>query len=371
MTNSLEVIYLTEADQQEWNNFVAQTPSFALLQSYEWGEFKKRLGWQVYRLAVEKQGQIVAGAQMLIKKMPLGIASVAYIPRGPVGDWLDEAIAPRLLVELHQVARRHRAIFLKIEPPLPITPVICQLLQQHHFKVSPYTNQPSTTIIVDLKPSLDDILKQMRKKTRQYIRQAITNGVTVCIGSQEDLPTFYNLMQITGRRAKFSPHHRLYYEYLWQIFTPKNQTVLLMAFHEDQLLAARTVYCFGNHAAEFSAGSLDSLDDHKGLNPNHLLVWEAIKWAKMQGCHTYDLWGIPNEIGQAIFEGKEPSIPISMDGLWGVYRFKHGFSQNIVSYINAHDYVYSPYLYALFTNKFFNTDRLDRIAVWMDRLKHS
>jgi hypothetical protein len=50
--------------------------------------------------------------------------------------------------------------------------------------------------------------------------------------------------------------------------------VLLMALYDDELLAARTVYRFGSHAAEFHAGSRD---DAASMNPDYLLVWEGIR----------------------------------------------------------------------------------------------
>jgi peptidoglycan pentaglycine glycine transferase (the first glycine) len=100
-----------------------------------------------------------------------------------------------------------------------------------------------------------------------------------------------------------------------------------------------------------------------------LLIWEAIKWAKAQGCASYDLWGIPNEIGQMAHAGKEVPMSDRADGLWGVYRFKSGFSKNIISYVGTYDYVYSPLLYASITNKFFNGDTWDRIATRLDAFR--
>ncbi len=361
----MQITYLSDARRNEWNTFLAQQRYFALLQSWEWGEFKTKLGWKVYRIAVEKPGQILAGAQMLIKPLPLGLGSIAYIPRGPVGGWLDEQIPTHLLQELHRVARGHRAIFLKIEPPLLNNPVTCHLLKDHHFRQSRYANQPRATLVIDSKQHLDDICKGIPRKTRYNIRYAAQKGVTVRAGNQEDLPVFYDLMRATGRRGKFSPRTRGYYDHEWQAFAKNQQVALFMAYYQDQLLAARAAFCFGNHAADIHACSST---EYKNLRPNYLLVWEAIKWAKAHGCHTYDLWGIPDEVGQAVYEAKDPPVSNRTDGLWGVYQFKRGFSKNVVFYVGAYDYVYSPLLYTLFTNRLFRGKVADRIAVWMDSL---
>jgi peptidoglycan pentaglycine glycine transferase (the first glycine) len=33
--------------------------------------------------------------------------------------------------------------------------------------------------------------------------------------------------------------------------------------------------------------------------PNHLLQWEAIRWARAQGCRVYDFWGAPDEFEES------------------------------------------------------------------------
>jgi lipid II:glycine glycyltransferase (peptidoglycan interpeptide bridge formation enzyme) len=355
-------------DQEEWNAFVAQEPSFGLLQSWEWGEFKEKLGWKAFRIAAKQDGHVVAGAQMLISSVIPGLASVAYIPRGPIGNWLDTEIADRLLNELHQIARSHKAAFLRIEPPLLNEPVFHRILEQHHFRASPNTNQPRATIIVNLDQELDDILMQMRKKTRQHVRKAVREGITVRIGCRGDLSTFYDVMRYTSRRKHFPHRSRDYYEHEWQTFADSEQTVLLMAVHRNQIEAVDEVYCFGKHAAEFHAGSLDSSEN---LYANYLLVWEAIKWAKARGCRTCDMWGIPDEISQILADGNDPPASDRTDGLWGVYQFKRGFSRNIVCYVGAYDYVYSTLLYALISNRLFNVDTLQWVEAWLDWLKRA
>lgn len=70
--------------------------------------------------------------------------------------------------------------------------------------------------------------------------------------------------------------------------------------------------------------------------PNYLLQWEAIRWAKAQGCTVYDFWGAPDEF-------------VESDQLWGVWRFKAGFNGQVVRHIGAWDYPVRPLLYQLYT----------------------
>jgi lipid II:glycine glycyltransferase (peptidoglycan interpeptide bridge formation enzyme) len=78
--------------------------------------------------------------------------------------------------------------------------------------------------------------------------------------------------------------------------------------------------------------------------PNYALQWEAIRWARGQGCTSYDLWGIPDKDEatlEAQFQRRE-------DGLWGVYGFKRGFGGQVARAVGAWDRVYRPVLYAAY-----------------------
>jgi len=311
--------------------------------------------------------QIVALAQLLIKRFPLGLFSVGYVPRGPLVDWQDGETTAALLDALHGEAWRHRAVFVKIEPPLLNSPVADCRLRQCGFQVSRYTNQPRATIVLDLSPGLNQVLAQMHQKTRYNIRYAARKEITIRVGGREDLAAFYRLMQATGRRAGFTPRSLDYYRCLWETFDPSQRIRLFAASYRGEILAFNVSAIFGEHAV-FLHGA--SSDRHRNLQPNYLLMWKAIRWAKSQNCSTFDLWGIPDEVGQAVYEGEGLPVPDRTDGLWGVYRFKRGFSNTIKYYIGAYDCVYSLLLYRLITNRLFNQDVLDRIAVWMDWLKN-
>lgn len=362
----MEVKQITVQQREKWDAFVSQEPAFALLQSWRWGEFKEKMGWGVFRVAVEAQGQFVAGAQMLIKPLQMGLGSIAYIPRGPIGTWLEGDTTALLLSELHRIACQQGAVFLRMEPPLVDKSRSDEVLRQYDFQPGRHTNQPQATIVLDLNPSLDDIFAQFRKSTRKDIKQSIRKGITVRAGDYQDLPAFYNLMQITSRREHFPARTIPYYELEWKTFANNGQSALHLVSYQDQILAAGTVSYFGSHAAQFHAGSIGKLTD---LHPNHVLVWERIKWAKARGCRSYDLWGIPDEVSEILSEGKDLPVWDRTDGLWGVYRFKSGFSDNVVIYVGAYDYIYAPLPYALMTNKLFDRNFLEQLAAWADCLK--
>lgn len=362
----IQITQVSAARRADWDALVAREPTFALLQSWRWGELKERAGWRVYRIAAEQQGKLLAGAQLLLKTLPGGLAGIAYVPRGPLGAWLDSEIGPMLFGALHQISRQHRAIFLRIEPPIASDASSEQVLCELGFRSSRQSNQPRATIIVDLQPGLDNVLASLHHKTRYNIRYAARNGVLVREGGAADLPLFQQLIRQTGRRGGFSPRSPHYYAQEWAAFAPHHLRMLI-ASYQGRPIAANVSAVFGEHAAYLHGASSG---EYANLQPNYLLMWEAITWSKARNCHSFDLWGIPDEVGLAVQGGGDLPTTERSDGLWGVYRFKRGFSREVRLYAGAHDYVYAPALYALATNHLISGEALERVAIWIDAIRN-
>jgi len=346
------VLSRTENDNDTaWDQFVAGSPYGHLLQSSTWGAFKSAHGWQARRLVVHEHGQIVAGAQILLRRLRAG--TVAYIPRGPVLAPGDTTRLATLLAEVHRVARGQGAIFLKVEPPWEDDPGLTTWLESLGFRPG-QTVQPRSTICLDLAPALDDILAQMKSKWRYNIRLATRKEVQVRAATEADLPAFYSLLQVTGQRDGFAIHDAGYYADAWQRFVPVGQGELFLATYQNELLAGIMVFALGRTAIYMYGASSDR---ERFRMPNHLLQWTAIQWAKARGCTVYDFWGIPDQVQGA--QGQDPkegdyqtgspttSADESERGLWGVWRFKQGFGGRVVRFAGAFDYVYRPTLYWL------------------------
>ncbi len=361
----MEAVIVKPADRQSWNEFVAAQPAFALLQSYEWGALKEDLGWRAERVAVRDRGRIVAGAQVLIQAAARGLFSIAYIPRGPLVNWEDNEATSVLLEAIHRVAKDHNAICLKIEPPLLQDSQQHQILQRYGFRSSRHTNQPRCSMVVDLPDNMDGLLAALPPPTRYNIRKSERRGVTIDAANGEDFASFVQLMQVTSKRSHFPVRAAEYYKREWETFGQLGQARLLIARYQGEVIAAQMPFVFGEHAATFHAGSLN---EHRDLKAGYLMMWMAMCWAQQSGCRSFDLWGIPDEVGELITRGE--SIPEGKtDGLWGVYYYKNAFRGRVVYYVGAYDYVYSTNSYRAmdFATGFLGS--LDRLAWIGDRLR--
>jgi lipid II:glycine glycyltransferase (peptidoglycan interpeptide bridge formation enzyme) len=151
-------------------------------------------------------------------------------------------------------------------------------------------------------------------------------------------------LEVTRKRDGFEVHSAEYYTLATELFVPDGLASWWIAEYAGELLAAIAVFAFGLGAWYMWGASGESA---RNLMPNHALQWAAITWAKSRGCLTYDLWGVPDEVGDNPAAYTE-SENWGSDGLWGVYRFKQGFGGHVVRYAGAWDMPLSAAGHALY-----------------------
>lgn len=329
-------------DVRRWDAFVAGRRDGHLLQTSRWGQLKASFGWQAEQLALASQGDIVAGAQLLIRRLPWG-QSLAYVPKGPLVGWRQAELVGPLLEELRAAARRRRAALLKLEPDLVDSPLLDLLIESYGLSRG-QAAQPRSTIHVDLGQGLDAALAGMKQKWRYNVRLAGRRGVVIRPGSASDLPDVHRLIVETGQRDDFGVHESAYYQRAYELFAGDGTAQWLLAEVGDKLLGAVVVFALGSKSWYMWGASSG---EERQRMPNHALQWAAMQWAHARHCQHYDLWGIPDEVG-AEPEAWDDGHAERQDGLWGVYRFKQGFGGRIVRYTGAWDLPISSAGYRLY-----------------------
>lgn len=286
-------------EAKEWNQLVAEHPPLfgAFLQSWEWGEFQRALGFAVVRVFEEEKKKVLI-AQAIEMTLPLGL-TYWYVPKGPLGNVVDEEDFELLKKRLPKGA------FVKIEPnvaPLGLT--------------RGHDRQPSVTTTLDLTQSYDKLLEAMKPKTRYNIRLAEKKGVVCRIVGLDAFDAFGQLMEQTAERDQFSLHELKRYKKMLELLTTDDcRAFLAMAFYEDRPLAANIMIdCFG--VRTYLHGASSNL--YRNVMAPYALHDFLINDAQKKGLKTYDFWGIaPPEAGEG-----HP---------WaGISRFKLGFGGDVI-----------------------------------------
>lgn len=327
-------ISITSPSARDWDQFVRRQPRAHLLQLSGWGELKSQFGWDSQIVALSRAGRIAAGALVLLKALPLRLGRMAYAPMG--GYAADESLYPPLW---DAIKTQTGAAFLKLEPGIFINSPPPDFASMG-FHASPQTVQPPNTICLDIRGSDSDIMARMNQGTRRKIRKSLKSGIVYNIGTRRDLPDFNRLMRQTSERNAFDVHSAAYYEEVYDRFIPE-YGALLTAKHAGRPLAAIMVFALRD-AAWYIYGA--SSREKSNLYATYGIQWQAIQWAKAQGCVWYDLWGIPDcdeATLEAQFRGRS-------DGLWGVYGFKRGWGGDVRRSVGAWDKAFHPPVYAAY-----------------------
>jgi lipid II:glycine glycyltransferase (peptidoglycan interpeptide bridge formation enzyme) len=263
--------------------------------------------------------------------------SISYCPKGPLLDWDDVPVREKILETLEAYSRIKKTIFLKIDPNIPIDPEISDVLPDYFptrgWRASAEQIQFRNTLLVDLSPSEEELLANMKQKTRYNIRLAGRKGVAVRTAGPADLDLLYTMYAETALRDGFAIRHREYYQDAWGAFIQEGLAQPFIAEVEGDPVAAAILFHFADTAL-YMYGMSRSI--HRKLMPTYLIQWEMIRWAKQHGCQTYDFWGAPDSLEKS-------------DPMWGVYRFKSGFNPAPLYTPGAIDYPVRPLLYQVYT----------------------
>lgn len=372
-------------ESKVWNSIISALPNPHFLQTYEWGQVKAKYGWApLYavwsadgRWKVESDPTQLStfhspvAAALLLKRQILrkGFAarlSILYTPKGPLLDWENESLRKRVLNDLQSYARKQGGIFLKMDPDVVLGTGVPQGendkvntsgqtirtdLERRGWRYSSDQIQFKNSVLIDLRPTEEELLARMKQKTRYNIRLAEKKGVILRIGTISDFDMLYKMYAETSVRDGFVIRDEGYYKTVWAIFTANNQFQIsnlhakrlvtnsqlpfaesLIAEVNNDPIAAIFVFYFADRAY-YVYGMSRNMDRDK--MPTYLLQWEAIKRAKSKGCMIYDLWGAPD-----IFD--------ESDSMWGVYRFKEGLGGKVVRTLGAWDFAAHPLWYKLY-----------------------
>jgi peptidoglycan pentaglycine glycine transferase (the first glycine) len=346
--------FMREAAKETWNELIINLPDRHILQSREWGEAKQISGWQsMHQAWWDSNDQLAAAALILSRTITFkGLETplrVMYIPRGPmVRDWVDIPLRRKVLSDLQSIAKQQKAIFIKMDPEVQIghgvsgkenalenswTQDLIRELQEDNWVPSSEQVQFRNTMVIDLQLDKDQLLANMKQKTRYNIRLATRRGVSVRPGSAKDLELMFKMYAETSVRDGFTIRNADYYLSLWKDFISAGMAEPLLAEVDGEPVAGVIIFRFGGRAWYMYGMSRAA---HREKMPNYLLQWEAILRAQAAGCEEYDLWGAPDVFNEG-------------DDLWGVYRFKTGLGAQVVRFIGAWDLPINYRLYRIYS----------------------
>lgn len=342
----------TATNQEDWDTFLTKQKYRPFMQSWTMGEVYREIGEEPIRLEMHEDNNCIGICQALIINARRGKHLV--VPYGPI--LTDKTQIDTLIGALKQEAIRYNCSFIRISPfwktagtkisqsiPSPL-----HLLAEHIWYIPlTQTNQweAKTLDASEKAPTIseDDILKNMRGNTRNLIRRAQKEGVTIIRSTNpiQDIDTFIHLHEETRKRHSFTPYSHNFFRAQVAHFSRRNECTMYQAHYQGEVIASSIhMHTFGETSYHHGA----STHKYSKIPASYLLQWTAIQDAMIRGDHIYNFWGIapPNNRKNHPFAG--------------VTTFKTGFGGTLLELTHCIDVPVHSRYYA--------TRTFERIRKW-------
>ncbi len=313
-----------------WEDFLSQHQEANFLQSWYWGEFHKALGHRIQRNGFIKNNKLIGVMLSVVENAKRG--KYLTIPGGPIIDWEDETLINLFVKEIRNIAKKEGCVFIRVRPQLQSNDFSKNLFKRFGFINAPMHLHAELTSQLDITPTEEQLLANMRKATRYETKKALSLGIK--IETNSDLKTikkFYDLQLQTAKRQRFVPFSFEFLSEQFKVFLENNQAILYSAKLGNKLLAQAFIIFYGAEAAYHYGASAEDGRKYPGA---YLIQWEAIKEAKKRGLKRYNFWGVAPE------GDKDHRFS-------GLSLFKRGFGGVDFEYLHAQDLIinYPRYLF--------------------------
>lgn len=315
---------ISDVDKKEFNAVVSHP-----LQSFEWGEFRKKTGVKVIRRGVFDGGTLVAGFQLTIHKIPRTKFTIGYLPKGDMPT-------KEVIEELKKIGRDEKCLFIQLEPNSTHLENGTWKMENLGLRPAAHPLFTKYTFVLDISKAEEEILKNMHPKGRYNIKVANKHSVKVVEdNSEKAFETYWQLTEETTKRQGFYAHTKHYHKYQWETFAHNSDTNglsshLFLAKYEGKVLTAMLFFVF-HDTLYYPYGA--SSNDHRNVMHSNLTMWEAIRFGKKLGLKKFDMWG-------AMGPDPDPKDP-----WYGFHNFKQKFGPQHVEFVGSYDLVINPVLY--------------------------
>lgn len=323
--------YATPDETAHWNELLLQNPDYGnVFQMVEVANTKRRNGWKS-RYVIHEQLAVT-----VLEKSVWPLGKFWYLPKGPGVTQVGQL--RELLPELKAFAGQQGVFAVKIEPEINDSPDIRRELESLGLVATMPPVQPNaSTVIIDLSPPLDDVLKGLNQKGRHALRRAERDGVVAEAVPFNDTNArvMYDLLRETATgRFEVLVRDFEYYQAFWKAFTDAGQGSLFFARYDGRVVAAAFSMYHGKKGL-YKDGA--SLREKTTYGASHLLQWEIMKWMKARGVESYDLCGTTHS----------SRINDESHNFYGVGRFKTSFNKTVTDYVGCYDLPVRPLAYRL------------------------
>ena len=196
-------------------------------------------GWRPVRLAIgADEREPLAGAQLLLRRMPLVGWHLAYVPRGPIGRLDDPAVRDALVAALRALGRAERIATVRVDPEVgigdalrrrallpPMARRATEVQPPHHAADRPVARRGGAA----RRPASASTASTSTRRSATASRIERFDGTSPPKQIGPALADFNRIYHLTAERAGFVARAPAYYERVWSLFAPAGRASLSFA----------------------------------------------------------------------------------------------------------------------------------------------
>ena len=227
---------LVKLNKKEFKDFADQNPQITFHQTKEWANLKEKNGWIPYYIGLKDDKNIIGGALLLAKEIPVIKKKLFYSPRGILIDYSNKEVLKEFTKKIKEFLKKENGFLLKIDPYVEYVEHdnngnivedginnkasfnnLLDLGYKHFgFNLMQDTLQPRWMHVIDINErNEEEIQKDMESKTRQILRKNQKCGITTREIEKDELPIFKEIMKHTSDRREFVDRPLSYYQSMW------------------------------------------------------------------------------------------------------------------------------------------------------------
>lgn len=329
--------YKYEVDQiskNDWHQTLLTFTDASIDQSHSYAEAR----WQkatLSHLVVKYDKEIVAVAQVAIRRVPFLRSGIAHVKFGPLWQPIGQAENPEylkyVLKFLHEEYVVKRGLMLRVMPPPSKVgiDVFCNALQCLGFQRSDIID--SERYFVNLSSSIEDIRKNLKSRWRNHLNRADKHSL-VCkwLEGEDAVDVFMSLYgNMVNRKSFVDTSAITELPVFYKDLEPELRPRIVICFDQNVPIAGAVVSAMGD-TAQYLFGATNS----KGLelDAGYFVQWEVIKWLRSETAVSwYDLGGGSGNAGLKQFK----SGLIGKNGVEGVLPGEFDCCESAISRIVA------------------------------------
>lgn len=301
---------IQQLDQAEWQEQAHTFHDYNYRQVWGFGvACAQRLGAASEHVAVRNAADVLALADVRIKRVPVLGGGIAYINGGPLVRRDDAGDGDRLASALAALQKEYvgeRRLVLRIAPPLG--PSEWNATQADVFTAAGFAAAREATgyrtMVVDVDRPLDEIRKSLAQKWRNCLNRAEKNGLTVRGGTDHALFDAFGKLfaELLARKAFDVDLDAAFYAGVQPGLDPADKFQVSLAELDGQPVAGHVASMVGDTAVYLLGASNDVALKQKA---SYLLQWDVIVRARERGIRWYDLGGIDPEGNPGVYHFKQ------------------------------------------------------------------